>query len=1041
MGVSYADAARLLGGSNSKVVSALDHLTGGLLLAATAAGSGFALSLFAARDEVVRHSRELLFGLQDRLQGLDRLGRSERLAAAHAVIVLVAYFDALAGVELPFDARELEVTSPEQVMLATAAETPSGRLRSLAEALLRSEVPMPAPQQPYEITLKTLGEYYVRLSDRLLAFVSGLAVYERLDDTRRQSFAGMVSQSVPDLAVARYEESFRRLAAEFPEFAVWASLIDQQATREEIRQLRSGLEDLELVLSAMASGRAPDERRTALWRAYQAALARPVMGAGLTEEVTVPSLAAAYVNPGFRVAAHGLADRLGEESTWVNEPVRSDLPGFLAGHLTAPTAVQAPLLILGQPGSGKSVLTQMIAARMPPDQFLAIRVVLRDVAADEEVQAQIEHAVRAVTGESLTWPELSRSAGGALPVVLLDGFDELLQTTGVSQADYLKKVAVFQEREATQGRPVAVIATSRSAVADRAQPTAGMVALRLEPFQEDQISQWLQAWNRANADGFARRGLLPLPLQTVLAHVELAEQPLLLTMLALFDASANQLQHLGGSLSTADLYDRLLVGFARREVDRTGTVLTADELNQAIERELQRLSLAAFAMFNRGLQWVTEADLDSDLDVLFSSPNRIPTTNALRAPLTAAQATLGRFFFIYEAQATRDGTRLRTYEFLHATFGEYLIARLVSKELSDLAESSRPAAARRPAPADDAFLHAILSFMPLTMRGTVVSFLADCLRELPGERREVLQSVLLELFYDAMRPRHDTRYGDYEPLELPVPARYAAYTVNLVVLAVLNGGQVKGSVLYPRSLNIAQEWRNIALLWRSQLPPEGWYGITEYIAVERVWENSQREILLHFDPVHDDPPPHFDYLWGVNSAPDDYRRAEDPSDYLAYSIWTTHDFSNIWRQAHFTGDMEDNMCCHALEPLADHLGGSAITAFHSYWHDKSVSAANALINLWLASSQDSSADKLTEAYDTCLRISLHAFTFDATTRRRFRTIFLRQLSADQHRLPPSWLKSATQAIRQVSEDDPHENEGEELVQLALEIVPVVMELR
>ena len=215
MGVTYADAALLLGGSNSKVVTALDRLTGGLLLAATAAGSGFALSLFEARDEVVKLSSDLLVGLQERMRGLDRFSRSERLAAAHAVVVVIAYFDALEDVHFPFDYRDLELTSSEQVLLATATDTPSGRLRSLAEVLLRSEVPMPAPQRPYEKTLEALHEYYARLSARLLEFVSGLTVHEKLDETRRQNFSGTVSQMVPDGAVARYEESFRRLAAQF----------------------------------------------------------------------------------------------------------------------------------------------------------------------------------------------------------------------------------------------------------------------------------------------------------------------------------------------------------------------------------------------------------------------------------------------------------------------------------------------------------------------------------------------------------------------------------------------------------------------------------------------------------------------------------------------------------------------------------------------------------------------------------------------------------------------------------------------------------
>ena len=1014
---------------------------GGLLLAATAAGSGFALGLFAARDELVRLSGELLAGLQERMSGLDRFGRSERLAAAHAVVVLASYFDALASAELPFDARELELTSSEQVTLMTGANPASGRLRALAETLLRSDVPVPEPQRPYEMTLRALGEYYARLSDQLLQFVSGLAVYEGLNEARRQHFAGAVSQSVPERALARYEESFRRLAAEFPEFAFWANLVDQQATREEIRQLRSGLEGLELALSAMASGRAPDERRAALWRAYHAALGRPVLGTSLgPEELTVPSLAAAYVTPDFRVAADNLADHLGVESAWADKPVRNDLSGFLAGHLTAPAATQAPLLVLGQPGAGKSVLTQMMAARMPPDQFMVVRVVLRDVAADEEVQAQVEHAARTATGESVTWPDLSRSAQGALPVVLLDGFDELLQATGVSQADYLKRVAAFQEREATQGRPVAVVVTSRIAVADRAQPVAGMVVIRLEPFREPQIGQWLQAWNHANADGFARRGLRPLPLETVLAHAELAAQPLLLTMLAVFDADANQLQNLSGSLSTAGLYDRLLVGFAGREVDRTGAVFGPGELEQAVERELQRLSLVAVAMFNRGRQWVAEADLDSDLAALFGLPGRSPRVSTLRAPLSAAQVSLGRFFFVYEAQATLDGARLRTYEFLHATFGEYLIARLITKELDDIAESSRPAAARRPAPADDAFLYALLSFMPLTLRGTVVSFLAERFRDLSGERREALLSVLLELFYDAMGPRHDTRYSDYEPLELSVPARYAAYTANVVVLAVLADGQLTGKGMFPHSPDIVQEWRNLALLWRSQLPPEGWSGLTETIAVERLWDDNRQEIRLRAGREQDYPPSHYDPFWGMNHGPDwEGRVPGGQSAADSFSNWISYSFEGIRSQVHFTLDIQDDMCVHALEPLTEHLG-STITTFHSYWHDRSVSAANALITLWLASSLDSSPDNLVEAYDTCLKISVHGFApFDTSTRKLFRTIVLRRLSADYDRLPRDWLKSAAQAIRHGGRDDRYGHDGQGLMQMAKEILPQLME--
>jgi predicted kinase len=117
--------------------------------------------------------------------------------------------------------------------------------------------------------------------------------------------------------------------------------------------------------------------------------------------------------------------------------------------LTSVEATTAPLVVLGQPGAGKSLLTKVLAARLPAADFLPVRVALREVPAEAEVQDQIDYAIRAATGERVEWPDLSRSAGGAMPVVLLDGFDELLQATGVSQPKPAEGGAV----PATRGRP------------------------------------------------------------------------------------------------------------------------------------------------------------------------------------------------------------------------------------------------------------------------------------------------------------------------------------------------------------------------------------------------------------------------------------------------------------------------------------------------------------------------------------------------------------------------------------------------------------
>jgi hypothetical protein len=1014
MGLSYADAVVVMGGRESRTVAALDRMTGGLLLAASAVGGGFALSLFEAKGELARLSNELVRGLGQRLRGLDRFTRSERLAAAHSVVVLTAFFDVLADADLPLGVRALEITKAEQAALAGGGPPGSSRLGALAAGLLRADVPMPAPQRPYEATIEAMRDFYRSLSSELSRFVSGLAVWDSLDETHQQSFAATLAGQLPDRAIARYEERFRELAAEFPEVAFWANMVDHQATREEVRQLGTGMANLERMLASIAAGRIPDDRRLGLSRAYRSALQRPVLTTGdAPQGLRLPLLGDAYVNPDFRVVgAAGLAERFTEESWWDEQPVRDDLDGFLFGHLTAPQAVDAPLLVLGQPGSGKSVLTQVLAARLPPGEFLVVRVALRETGADVDVQAQIEDAVRSATGESLAWPDLVRSAPDALPVVLLDGFDELLQATGTSQTDYLRKVAAFQEREADQSRHVAVLVTSRTAVADRARPVPGMVVLRLEPFREAQISQWLCVWNAANTTALEARDLRPLMPQIVLEHADLAAQPLLLLMLALYDADGNPLQRAGAALDEAELYERLLVSFAEREIRKSNTDLSDKQFHGAVEQELLRLSVVAFAMFSRGRQWVSDAELDADLPALLDVSVTHAAPVGLRAPLTAAQVAIGRFFFVYEAQATRDNTLLHTYEFLHATFGEYLVARLVIRELSDLADVAQFAAGRiRPELIDDAFLHALLSYMPMTMRGTIMSFVTEMFQALAEPRRQQLRTVLLRLFAEVFSPRHDARYNDYTPQTLPVPTRYAVYSANLATLAVLADGEVVGRSLFPMARDPVGEWRRLALLWRSQLPREGWAGLIGAISLDRIWENDQREVVLSSGRRKGQQSRSADPHWSCNRGPShEYRQVRRPFGWMIVNdVW-------LRDQAWFLCDDSDDTLVHALEPFAGDFN-AVISGFHSYWPDQghAVSAANALIRLWLASSSDCALDELIGAYDTCLEIAIRAkfSPNENRTRERFRVLVLRKIATDK-RLPAEWLDSVVIRIQEAA---------------------------
>ncbi|MFD9903450.1 NACHT domain-containing protein [Streptomyces sp. NPDC059063] len=1005
--MSYADAVRLLGGADSPALTVLDRLTSGALLVATGGGSQLAMSLFDATGELTRLSQSLLAGLGERARGLGRFDRTQRLAAAHAVVVLTAYFDTVTELDLPLARREFTVGRADAVRLATGQAPHNGRLASLTDELLRAEVPTPSPHRPYEAQLGALEEFYRTLSQRLLEYVSDGEAWGAASAQEQEEVSTGLLETAPQRAVAAYEILYRRLAAEFPEAAVWVNLIDHQATRDEVRRLHRTLRDLEEAVVRAAAGQGAAERYLALNRASRAALNASLLALeDLPEGLTVPTLDEGYLSPDFKVAPFGPADRLSEEHWWDRWPVRHDLEGFLRSLFTAPAAVETPLVLLGQPGSGKSVLTRVLAARLPADDFLVVRVPLSAVPADAAIQDQIEAAIRAATGEAMSWPDATRTAPRALPVVLLDGFDELLQATGVHQSDYVQRVAAFQQREATHGRPLVVLVTSRTAVADRARLAPGGVAVRLEPFSDAQVTRWLELWNRQNTTYFRRHSLQPLSPDHVLTQRELSGQPLLLLMLALYDAEDNAFRREHGDLAGFDLYDRLLTRFASREVHKGQPGLADEQLAHAVESELLCLSVTAFAMVNRGRQWITEAELTADLQALLPERAGAPHAADLRAALTPGQIVVGRFFFIHRAEATRDGVRLRSFEFLHSTFGEFLVARLVLRELQDLAAAARSDATRVRVPApDDAFLHALLSYETLTVRAATPVFLGEALHRLPAEHLAVLRPLLLRLFHGALDARQERAFDGYRPAAPPVPARHAAWSANLLLLLLSLGEPVRGRELFPEGEPV-DHWHRLITLLKSQLTPEGWSTLMWTVGLERVWSGELRDVRLTVaDPY--ETAPAIDPYWTYDTAPGSADRG--------HRSWMHDSHEPSRRETHLLCDRERDVLQHALEPLCEAGLGMALTDFAGYWEDRCPSAAHALLALWAARERDPETTGPSELHRTALTIALHSLPgsepqFQEFIERYLRTVVHEWRALGRHP-GEEWLRRAMEIVR------------------------------
>ena len=65
-----------------------------------------------------------------------------------------------------------------------------------------------------------------------------------------------------------------------------------------------------------------------------------------------------------------------------------------------------------------------------------------------------------------------------------------------------------------------------------------------------------------------------------------------------------------------------------------------------------------------------------------------------------------------------------------------------------------------------------------------------------------------------------------------MPARHAAYSANLLALNALTAcGPLSTDALLAAGERAPEEWRRLALLWKSQLEPIGWEGLVNAFTV------------------------------------------------------------------------------------------------------------------------------------------------------------------------------------------------------------------
>ncbi len=829
-------------------IATLDHTLGALIvLSPLVLGPAF-LPLLA----VLGPKRQLMDILQDavgRIRGrkTDKgWERFDHLATAHALLVHLAVAEALteAVAELAPVVHGPGATALDLTYLRLEGDTgappaPAGGERSRAAPSVGDElIALPHPTAVYERggQAKTVARVFDLCSD---AFAVQVRASDQHAEAALQPGMDEVLAAVPERLRKSYTGLYLAKAADFPELRIWRDLAIAEEAAEDMEAVDRRFTEVLDAVDGIDTGFARLEElvRTAPWMqggaeaagvvedlrdAARADVDKPIVDEGVElaatgEGLAFPTRAEAFIAQAFRVVVQeaGVAMPFELEETWTELAEHQDLAGFLLRHLTSPYSAAAPLLVLGHPGSGKSLLTRMLCSAVVGPEHPCIRVELRDVNALDDVQDLLEAAVRATTGHREPWTKLYGSFAHP-PTLVFDGFDELLQASRETQRGFLQKIALFQTREASLRRPVRVVVTSRLSLIDQASIPPGTTVVRLSEFDDDRQDAWVECWNEANDLYFRTRGVAPFSFDGIAPELRaMARQPLLLLMIALFDSTANELRS-AGALDATLLYEKLVRAFIRREwskgdgVEGFGSTPPAQQ-EEAVDGEMARLSMLAIGMFNRRSLSISRRELLEDLAALDEGSSPVGRTGPMK--LSDADLLLGRFFFVHEASSGEDQHGVDEHarlEFLHTTFGEFLACRFIVSHLvraclryaslasdPDLAADAARALGpgrRFPAPWYRALSYAPIHGRPV-IAGMAHAWLGHALAargEDPERFREAFLTLLQSELCDVLESEVGSRGLAVEPKTLPWSASRivgeAIYLAILVSIAAVCGG-------------------------------------------------------------------------------------------------------------------------------------------------------------------------------------------------------------------------------------------------------------
>jgi hypothetical protein len=471
--------------------------------------------------------------------------------------------------------------------------------------------------------------------------------------------------------------------------------------------------------------------------------------------------------------------------------------------LRDPYNINQPIIILGHPGAGKSMLSSQFANKLTTSsEFIPLFIKLRSVnALSSDIDTHINQGIQnSIPGKpNINWVTLVKKFPNKIPVIILDGFDELLRSSSSQLYNYIVNIQKFQRQAQNLNLNLRVILTSRLTIMQDVEIPEHSLVIKLDSFDDKRKKLWLDIWNSKQSP----RKHFHLPAREDIR--ELAKEPLLLFLLAIYDFENASLREVENqNLSQSSLYDKLFTAFARRQLNKDAEYRKLTPVDKKAMEDIFRLRIGFFALmlFLHARTYHFAKDFDEELKVF-----------KLNTKYIDAKKILDGFFFVHKDKSV-DGNRIEnlSFEFLHKTFGEFLgvdfILKLSKFKAIDNEDVSHLCS--------DSYFKQALSYQWISSEPKMIDFLFEHSKNIITNETKL---TLIKMIKKELKSMVDEKINIISPESLHhcIPfeklKHFAIYSQNLILLWI-SLEENKFEFQLSKTINNVQSWKVFVSLWR-----------------------------------------------------------------------------------------------------------------------------------------------------------------------------------------------------------------------------------